>query len=240
MQTKTCSKCGIEKDTTFFYLSKNRFSSHCKECFRLKGKYANGYEKPIDLPNEEWKDIPGYEGRYKASNFCRIKSLERKSWNGKQWITQKEIIMTPSKNEAGYSIVCLSKNRKLQNKGIHIWTAMAFLGHTPCGFKIVVDHIDDNPENNVLSNLQLLTNRQNVEKGFKRKKLTSKYTGVYFNKNEKKFRSSICISGTRQVHLGYFVNELDAHNTYQTALSNLDKYENDKQFRELVRKLNKK
>ncbi|MGC8718421.1 MAG: NUMOD4 domain-containing protein [Thermodesulforhabdaceae bacterium] len=28
--------------------------------------------------SEIWKDIPGYEGRYQASNLGRIKSLKRK------------------------------------------------------------------------------------------------------------------------------------------------------------------
>jgi hypothetical protein len=29
------------------------------------------------LPGERWKDIPGFEGYYKASDFGRIKSLDR-------------------------------------------------------------------------------------------------------------------------------------------------------------------
>ena len=31
----------------------------------------------LDLPEEEWRDIPGYEGMYQISNQCRIKSLRR-------------------------------------------------------------------------------------------------------------------------------------------------------------------
>jgi len=155
MQTKICAKCKVEKELSFFYPKKYKgeiiHSSPCKECIRLKGKYALGYEKPLNLPDEIWKDIPEYEGFYQASNFCRIKSLERKSWNGNSWILQKEIIMLPSKNEAGYSFVALSKDGKLKSKGIHIWTAMAFLGHIQKGFEIVVDHIDDNPENNIFA-----------------------------------------------------------------------------------------
>jgi len=244
MQTKICAKCNVEKSVDLFYLKKYKdrivIATPCKECIRLKGKYALGYEKPLSLPDEEWRDIPGYEGYYQASNFCRIKSVERHSWNGLKWITQREIIMTTSKNDAGYSLVCLSKNRKLQSKGVHIWTAMAFLGHIQRGFEIVVDHIDDNPENNILSNLQLLTNRENVNKGFKTKNLTSKYAGVHFNKKEQKFKASICIKGSRQVYLGYFKEELDAHYAYETAFKNLDKYENDTQFRELVKQLNQK
>jgi hypothetical protein len=30
-----------------------------------------------DLPNEEWKDIPEYDGIYQCSNYGRIKSLKR-------------------------------------------------------------------------------------------------------------------------------------------------------------------
>ena len=30
-----------------------------------------------DIRNEEWKDIPGFEGIYQASSFGRIKSLDR-------------------------------------------------------------------------------------------------------------------------------------------------------------------
>ncbi len=30
-----------------------------------------------DIRNEEWKDIPGFEGVYQASSFGRIKSLDR-------------------------------------------------------------------------------------------------------------------------------------------------------------------
>ena len=29
-----------------------------------------------DLPNEEWRDVVGYEGLYQVSNLGRVKSLE--------------------------------------------------------------------------------------------------------------------------------------------------------------------
>ena len=47
---------------------------------------------------------------------------------------------------------------------VHRLVAMAFLDHVPCGHKIVVDHIDNNPFNNHLSNLQLISNRENTTK----------------------------------------------------------------------------
>ena len=55
---------------------------------------------------------------------------------------------------------------------------MAFFGHVPGGYKIVVDHIDNNRLNNHVSNLQLITQRENSSKD--RKNGTSQYTGVVF------------------------------------------------------------
>jgi len=177
---------------------------------------------------EEWRDVPGYEGYYRASNLGRIKSLERfcsyVNANGKS-IKRivKERIMKQCFVE-NYVFIVLRKNNKQKNFFSHQLIAMCFLDHVPCRFKIVVDHINDNVFDNRANNLQLLTNRQNVDKGFKRKKLTSIYTGVYFNKSEKKFRSQIRIFHKKDCHLGYFKQEIDAHNAYQTAFKNLEKY----------------
>jgi hypothetical protein len=175
---------------------------------------------------EEWRDIPNYEGIYQVSSLGRIKSFHKKGRIMKQSLVDR------------YLYVILCKNKTKKNYFSQQLVAMAFLGHTPFGFKIVVDHIDDNELNNYHKNLQLLTNRQNIEKGFKRKNLTSKYTGVYFNKSEKKFRANIKIKHKKNCHLGYFKEELDAHNAYQTALNNLDKYESNKQFKELCSNYN--
>jgi len=240
MQTKICKKCLVEKESIFFYSFKNnhRLSTNCKECIRLKGKYASGYQKPIDLPNEIWKDIPRYENIYQVSSLGRVKSLERKSWNGQNWHITIERILKQSLLRDNYYFVGLSKNGKAKSKEIHVLVAMAFLGHVPCGFKIVVDHIDENPKNNNYKNLQLITNRENINRSLEKINNSSKYRGVSYDTRVKRFKASICIYHKKNVYLGYFVNEIDAHNTYQTALSNLDKYENDKQFRELVKKLN--
>jgi ribosomal protein L15E len=71
---------------------------------------------------------------------------------------------------------------------------MAFLNHTPCGYKIVVDHIDNNIKtDNRLENLQLITQRENVSKDIKN--TSSKYIGVCWHKKAKKWRSSIQING---------------------------------------------
>jgi hypothetical protein len=47
-----------------------------------------------NLPNEKWKDVPGFEGSYKISNFGRVKSLKRllNSSRGKAYMTEAKIL----------------------------------------------------------------------------------------------------------------------------------------------------
>ena len=97
---------------------------------------------------EIWKDVPGYEGLYQASNLGRIKS-DIKIKN-----------QTKSKSKK-YLMVYLYKQNVKKTIAVHQLIAMTFLNHTPCGHKIVVDHIDNNHLNNKLINLQLITHREN-------------------------------------------------------------------------------
>ena len=171
---------------------------------------------------EIWKDINGYEGYYQASNLGRIKSLSR-TFNhptGNGTITIKDKILSPSIEGSGYLIVSLSKKGIQKKFKVHQLIAMTFLNHIPCGHKIVVNHIDFDKKNNKVINLELVTTRENSNK--KHLKSTSKYTGVSWNKRDKKWRSYIYINGKLK-HLGYYESELEAHEAYQNALNNIIK-----------------
>ena len=72
--------------------------------------------------------------------------------------------------------------------------------------------------NNSASNLQLLFSRANVSKDTRIG--TSIYTGVCWSKSMKRWRAAISINGNRNI-LGYFYNEIDASNAYQTILATL-------------------
>jgi hypothetical protein len=102
-----------------------------------------------------------------------------------------------------------------------VLVAMAFLNHKPCGHKLVVDHIDNNPLNDRLYNLQVITHRQNCSKD---KKGTSKYTGVTWEKRINKWKAHIRIN-SKLKYLGYFTDELKAANAYKKAL---EEYERSK------------
>ena len=166
---------------------------------------------------EIFKDVEGYEGLYQVSNFGRVKSLDRKSSDGRQL---KERMLNPIINGYGYLVLNLHKNGKRKSLYIHQLVAMAFLEHTPNGHKIVVDHIDNDKSNNRLENLQLISNRQNTSKD--RKGYSSKYVGVAWDKSKSKWISQIKIDGKIK-YLGLFTNEIEAAESYQNALKNLTK-----------------
>ena len=167
---------------------------------------------------ETWKDIPGYEGLYQVSDLGRVRSLDR-DVKDSRWGRQrrKGRVLKPGQNEKGYLLVVLSKNGKTKSKKIHQLVAIAFMNHNPSGHKIVVDHIDNDNQNNKLSNLQLITSRENSSKD---KSGSSQYTGVSWEKQTKKWRAVIYLDG-KSKKLGRFQSEYDAHLAYQNELEKI-------------------
>jgi hypothetical protein len=171
------------------------------------------------MENEIFKAIPGYEGLYEVSNLGNVKSLP------KQWLNYKndickigEKILTSRIEKSGYKYLGIKKDKVRKFYKVHQLVAMAFLGHTPCGHKIVVDHINGNKLDNRLENLQLISSRENCSKDKKNK--TSKYTGVHWNKRLNKWIAQLDIN-KQKVYLGLFNCELKAHLSYQNKVKSL-------------------
>ena len=160
---------------------------------------------------EIWKSIKDYEGLYEVSNLGRVKSLG----NNKE---RKEKFLKHGVDKTGYYRVGLSKNNIAKTHKVHQLVAMAFLNHIPCGHKIVVDHINDDPLDNRVDNLQVVTQRFNACKT--QGKYTSKYKGVCWHKTFNKWVSKITIN-SKNYHLGYFKCELAAHQSYQNKLKEI-------------------
>lgn len=173
-----------------------------------------------NLEGEVWRDVVGYEGLYQVSNMGRVYSMPREwvSANGGKR-SHKGKIMNQSINSRGYLNLNIRLNSKCKNKNIHILVAEAFLGHVPCGFKLVVDHINDVKTDNRVENLQIVTHRFNAYKT--QGKGTSQYKGVYWHKLSKKWMSRIYINGTDE-YLGLFNCELKAHLAYQNKLKEIE------------------
>lgn len=152
---------------------------------------------------EVFKDIPGFNGLYQVSDLGRVKSFV-------QYKEGKILTTKPCNNN--YPRACL--NHKFYN--IHQLIAITFMGFTP-EKGLVVDHIDDNRSNSVLSNLQILTHRQNLSKT---KKGKSKYVGVCYDKWNKGWKAAIQIDGKIK-NLGKFKCETKAYIVYQNKLKQI-------------------
>lgn len=113
---------------------------------------------------EEWKEISKVEG-YLVSNFGRIKSFKTPG---------KEIILKPCKHYKGYQIVFLygmETNLKTKHTKcyIHRLVAEAFIPNPE--EKPFVNHIDCNKANNLLTNLEWMTEAENTQWYHKNKNL---------------------------------------------------------------------
>ena len=168
---------------------------------------------------EIWKDIPNYEGYYQVSNLGNVKSLSRIVKNGLGTRTVCGKILKNLVNTTnGYLVVNLSKIGLVKTKQIHQLVAEAFLNHSQKGHKLVVNHKNFNRQDNRLENLEIVTQRENAN--LKRFKSSSEYVGVNWYKRLNKWVAKIWVNGKKK-HLGYFINEYDAHLAYQKALNEL-------------------
>lgn len=173
------------------------------------------------MQNDIFKDIPDYEGSYQISNLSNVKSLKRQIPTMGGYRIIKERMLKQSLNLSGYLIVGLSKKGKIKTFDVHILMAIVFKNHKRNGYKnLIVDHKDNIKTNNFESNIQLVTHRENCSKDKFRKNPTSKLTGVCWDKQMNKWRSSIRIKGKCKF-LGLYETESQASNKYQNELINL-------------------
>lgn len=171
------------------------------------------------IKTEQWCDLTEYEGFYRVSDLGRVKTVSRKVLaKGNSIRNVQERILKPGFNPVGYLVVNISKNGKQRTYQIHQLVAICFKNHKLCGYEKIVNHINFIKIDNRSLNLEIVTARENTN--HKHLKSSSQYTGVCWAKNENKWVSKIYIKGNLK-HLGYFRNEIDAHNAYQEALKKL-------------------
>jgi len=103
----------------------------------------------------------------------------------------------------GYCRIMIDGKRYLSHR-------LAFLyidGEMPNG---QVDHIDHNPTNNALSNLRAVTHQENNKNISLAKNNTSGFTGVSWNKKDKRWQAKVQIN-KKTIFVGGFVNAEEAN-----------------------------
>lgn len=111
---------------------------------------------------ERWKPIPGYEGFYVVSNLGRVRSLPRMvSGKSGSMRSLPSRIRKCTLDTNGYPQAGLYRNGKRRLINVHRLVATAFISPPPEGMEI--NHKDGNKANNVVSNLEWVTHRQNME-----------------------------------------------------------------------------
>jgi hypothetical protein len=157
-----------------------------------------------------WKDIEGYEGVYQVSNTGKVKSFK----------CGGERILNNNIGGTGYFQVAFSMRGKCKSFKVHKLIQSAFNmgdGH--------IDHIDGNKLNNLISNLRVVTHRQNMQNLVSHR--AGQLVGASRRENRKpsfmeyvrgarggeRWGSRIFINGKKK-HLGIFSTELEAHTAY--------------------------
>jgi hypothetical protein len=117
----------------------------------------------MTLPQENWADIPGYEGHYQCSDIGRVRSLN-KYVNGRNGKSLKKGKILKQHKRGKYCGVGLSKDGMMKLRTVHTLVADAFIPNPenkPC-----VNHKDGNKLNNHKDNLERVTYKENTRHYF--------------------------------------------------------------------------
>lgn len=101
---------------------------------------------------EQWKDVVGYEGLYVVSSYGRVRRVQKKE--------PMKITYTP------YGTVTLCKNHHKKIGLVHRLVAIAFIPNPEN--KTAVNHIDGNKRNNIVTNLEWNTYKENCIHAYKK------------------------------------------------------------------------
>ena len=110
------------------------------------------------MKSKIWRDIPGWEGLYQASDSGEVRSLERRANTSRGSRKVPSCILRQTPN-GPYLSVSLYKEGKRKSVRVHSLVASAFLGLCPPGQEVL--HGPKGKEENSISNLSYGTHSEN-------------------------------------------------------------------------------
>lgn len=117
---------------------------------------------------------------YFADSEGNIYSLYKVGGQGSLLDTPRKL--SPKTDKDGYQAVCITHEGKHKHRRVHRLVYEAYVGEIPKGQTI--DHIDNNPKNNNINNLQVLSRASNTSKA------TSQPVTIWLDGEELKFKSN--------------------------------------------------
>ncbi len=127
--------------------------------------------------NEEWRDIPNYEGYYQASSLGRIRRVEGILCDGRRWKARvlkqhsRHGVRAEGKADALTNLCVDGKNYK----GVLVARLVCAAFHGAPADGLTVDHVDNDPSNNRADNLEWVTRSENIHRGWVTGCFASKY-----------------------------------------------------------------
>ncbi len=137
-----------------------------------------------------WVDIPNYEGWYQVSSDGDVRSLKKWCVDKREYANHIKLLK-PMDNGKGYLYVFLTKDHVRKRFYVHRLVAKVFMKQFD--ENKVINHKDYNKKNNNINNLELITQKENVNYSsdnmkkchkVKENKLGIKYIRKRFNKYE--------------------------------------------------------
>ena len=116
----------------------------------------------MKIETEQWRDVIGFEDCYEVSNLGRVKRKKGITiYKNGSVVRFKETVLKPCTFKKGYKMVYLSKNSKKKTKSLHRIVAEAWI-ENPFS-KETVNHINCDKADNRVSNLEWMSNEENIK-----------------------------------------------------------------------------
>lgn len=178
------------------------------------------------LNTEIWGEISGLP--YEISSLGNVKRNPDAPYKHKN----KEYVI-PYLNNKGYTCINLYQHSKVHKFQIHRLIAIAFIPN-PNNLP-EINHIDGNPLNNEISNLEWCTHQYNMQHAWdtglhinkhanasnKRKGSTSPYRGISWSNERQRWCAGVTFNQKRY-SMGRFDNEIEAAQAYDIFIKEND------------------